>query len=94
VAPKKAIVKTDVKSKVAAKKCLDCRLMAKNLRTKIQVSLVPNHGEGSTNSPELPLLNFYHQPTITAISWAPPCIFFHNDFLGGPTIFFSLTVLD
>jgi len=39
VAPKKAIVKKDVKSKVAAKKWLDVRLMAKNLIMTIQVNL-------------------------------------------------------
>jgi len=45
VAPKKAIVKKDAKSKVAAKKWLDGRLMAKNLITTIQVNLVPNPSE-------------------------------------------------
>jgi len=40
-APKKAIVKKDVKSKVAAKKWLDGRLMAKILITTILVNLVP-----------------------------------------------------
>jgi len=39
VAPKKVIVKKDVKSKVAAKKWLDVRLMAKILITTIQVNL-------------------------------------------------------
>jgi len=60
--------------KVAAKKWLDGRLMAKILITTIQVNLVPNpgkRGEGNTNSPELSLLKFlplaYHQ----AISWPP-----------------------
>jgi len=33
VAPKKAIVKKDVKSKVAAKKWLDSRLMANNVNS-------------------------------------------------------------
>jgi len=48
--PKKAIVKKDVKSKVAAKKWLDGRQMAKNLITTIQVNLVPNprHVEKAT----------------------------------------------
>jgi len=38
-APKKAIMKKDVKSKVAAKKWLDGRLMVKILITIIQVNL-------------------------------------------------------
>jgi len=42
---KKAIVKKDVKSKVAVKKWLDDRLMAKILITTIQVNLVPNPSE-------------------------------------------------
>jgi len=44
-APKKAIVKKDVKSKVAAKKWLNGRLMAKILITAIQKNLVPNPSE-------------------------------------------------
>jgi len=44
-APKKAIVKKDVKSKVAAKKWLDGRLMAKIVIMAIQVNLVPNPSE-------------------------------------------------
>jgi len=42
---KKAIVKKNVKSKVAAKKWLDGRLKTKNLVTIIQVNLVPNPSE-------------------------------------------------
>jgi len=59
--PKNAIVKKDVESKVAVKKWLDGRLMAKDLITTIQVNLVPNPSEtwrGNTNSPELLLLKF------------------------------------
>jgi len=37
-------VKKDAKSKLAAKKWLDGRLMAKILTTKIQVNLVPREG--------------------------------------------------
>jgi len=44
-APKKAIVKKYVKSKVAAKKWLDGRLMAKILITTIQANLVSNPSE-------------------------------------------------
>jgi len=42
---KKAIVKEDVKSKVAAKNGCDGRLMEKFLITIIQVNLVPNPSE-------------------------------------------------
>jgi len=52
VAPKKAIVKKDVKSKVAAKNSCDGMLTAKILITTIQVNLVPNRSEtwrGNTN---------------------------------------------
>ena len=41
VAPKKAMVKKDVKSKVAAKNGCDGRLMVKILITTIQVNFVP-----------------------------------------------------
>jgi len=44
-APKKAIVKKDVKSKMAAKNGCDGKLIAKILITTIQVDLVPNHSE-------------------------------------------------
>jgi len=47
-AHKKAITKKDVKSKVAAKKWLDGRLMAKILITTILVNLVPNPVEKAT----------------------------------------------
>jgi len=43
-APKKAIVKKDVKSKVAAKKWLDGRLMAKILITTAIASLINSIG--------------------------------------------------
>jgi len=61
VAPKKAIVKKDVKSKMAAKNGCDGRLIAKILISTIQVNLVPNRSEtwgGNTNSAELVLLKF------------------------------------
>jgi len=45
VAPKKAIVKKDVKSKVVAKKWLDGRLLGKFLIMKIQVNSVLNPSE-------------------------------------------------
>jgi len=45
MAPKKAIVKKDMKSKVAVKKWLDGRLMAKILIMTIQVNLVQNSSE-------------------------------------------------
>jgi len=44
-APKKAIVKKDVKSKVAAKNGSDGSSMAKILITTIQVNLVPSPSE-------------------------------------------------
>jgi len=64
-ASKKAIVKKDVKSKVAAKKWLDGRLMAKFLIMTIRVNLCCllhiSLGFGThANSPELLLLNFCH----------------------------------
>jgi len=43
--PKKVIGKKDVKSKVAAKKWLDDRLMEKILIMTIQMNLVPNPSE-------------------------------------------------
>jgi len=95
-APKKAIVKKDVKSKVVTKKWLDSWLMAKNLIMTIQVNLVPNPSEATPNSLELLLLKFllltYHQ----AISWPPLGfhIFFHYGLLGGCTLFYSWAVLD
>jgi len=51
----KAIVKKDVKSKVAAKKWLDCRLMVKILMMIIHVNcqILVKRGKGNTNSPEL-----------------------------------------
>jgi len=45
VAPKKAIVKKDVKSKVAARNCCDGRLKTNSLITTFQVNLVPNPSE-------------------------------------------------
>jgi len=43
--PKKAIVKKDLKSRVAVKNGCDGRLMAKFLIMTIQVNLVPNPSE-------------------------------------------------
>jgi len=63
-------LKKDVKSKVAAKKWFNGRLMAKNLITTIQVNLVPNPREGNTELSLLKLPLAYHQ----AISWPPPWI--------------------
>jgi len=47
-----------VKSKVAAKKWLDGRLMAKSLRTTIQLNLVPNPSETWSRPHKFTLLNF------------------------------------
>ena len=55
-----------VKSKVAAKNGCDGRLMTEILTITIQEKL--------TNSPEMSLLKFCHQPTITTIFWPPPLI--------------------
>jgi len=51
--PRRPLRKKDLKSKVAVKKWLDGRLMAKNLTMIIQVNLGPNPREGNTNSPKL-----------------------------------------
>jgi len=71
--PKNAVVKKDVKSKVAAKNGCDGRVKAKILITTIQVNLVLNRsetGKGNTNSPELSLLKFlplaYHHSLFLA----------------------------
>ena len=65
VAPEKPMVKKDVKSKVAAKKCCDGRLMVKILITAIQVNFVL-----ASNSPDLSLLKFllltYHHSHFLA----------------------------
>jgi len=61
VAPKKAIVKKDEKSKVAAKNGCDGRLIAKILITTIELNLCclsTFHYDLAPNSPELLLLNF------------------------------------
>jgi len=60
-APKKAIAKKDVKSKVAAKNGWDGRLIAKILITPIQLNLCclsTFHYDSAPNSPELLLLKF------------------------------------
>jgi len=76
-APKKAIVKKDVKFKVSAKKWLDGRLIAKILITTIQVNFEPNPSEMWRRQHKftwivvikiLPLAN------RQAISWVPPWI--------------------
>ena len=63
------MVKKDVKSKVAAKKGCDGRLMVKILITTIRVNLVPL-GQLAQNSPELLLLKFlpltYHHSHFLA----------------------------
>jgi len=59
VAPKKAIVKKDLKSQGGSQE-MACDGRANFLIATIQVNLVPNHGgEGSPNSPELFLLKFF-----------------------------------
>jgi len=73
-APKQVIVKKDVKSKVAGKKWLDGRLMAKILIPTIEVNLCCLLQDLVPISPELSSLKIlplaYHQ----AISWPPPWI--------------------
>ena len=71
-APKKAMVKKDVKSKVAAKNGCDGRLMVKILIATIQVNLMPR--PSGTNSPELSLLKFLPLTYHHSHSWPPPWI--------------------
>jgi len=95
VAPKKAIVKKDVKSKVAAKNGCDGRLIAKILIMTIQVDLMPNHSEtwrGNTNSAELSLLKFLLLDYHHSHYWPPPWIshLFHNGLPGGRILILQL----
>jgi len=98
VAPKKAIVKKDVKSKVAAKRngC-DCRLIAKILTTTIQANLcylLHISLRFGTKSLELSLLkkifaiNLPSQPFLGHHLGFH--IFFHNGLLEGCTLFLQL----
>jgi len=95
VTPKKAIVKKDVKSKVAAKNGCDGRLIAKSLITTIQVNLVPNRsetGRGNTNSTKLALLKCLLLAYHHNHSWPPPWIshLFSQWLSWGPHTFLQL----
>jgi len=97
VAPKKAIVKKDVKSNVAAKSGCDGRPIAKILKTTIQVNLVPNRSEtwrGNTNSAELALLaiSLPSQPFLAAT--LDFISFFIMAFLGAAHFFTAGLFLD
>jgi len=92
-----AIMKKDAKSKVAAKKWLDGRLMAKKIDNDNSGEFVLPSQSLAPNSPELSLLNFlplaYHQ----AISWSPPWVshlFFTMAFLRVAQFFYTWAVLD
>jgi len=79
-------VKKDVKLKMTIKKWLDGRLMAKNLKTTIQVNLVPNPGEGNTNSPEFSL--FFFAISLTSCHFLAATLDFTHLFSqGGCTLF-------
>jgi len=76
-APKKAIVKKDVKSKVAAKNGYDVKLITKFLITPIQLNLCclsTFHYDFAPNSPELLLLKFLLSAYHHSHSWPPPWI--------------------
>ena len=93
-APKKAIGKKDVKSKVAAKNGCDGRLIAKILITTIQLNLCclsTFHYDSAPNPLELSSKNFCYQPTITAIL-GHHTSFFTMAFLGAAHFFYSSAV--
>ena len=76
-APKKAIVKKDMKSKVAAKNGCDGRLIAKILMTTIQLNLCclyMFHYDSVPNPNELSLLKFLLLAYHHSLSWLPPWI--------------------
>jgi len=92
--PKKAIVKKDVKSKVAAKNGCDGRLIAKILITAARLNLVAFsmfHYDSAPNSPELSLLKFLLLAYHHSHSWLPPWIshLFFTICLLGATYFFT-----
>jgi len=89
-----AIVKKDVKSKVAAKNGCDGRPMAKNLIATILLNLCclsTFHYDSATNPSELSLLKFLLLAYHYSHSWPPPWIshLFYNGLLGGRTLFFT-----
>jgi len=96
--PKNAIVKKDVKTKVAAKNGCDGRLIAKILITTIQVNLVLNCNgmwRGNINLVELALLKYLLLAYHHSHSWPPPWIshcFFTMAFLRVARFFYSWVV--
>jgi len=83
----KAIVKKDVKSKVAAKKWLDCRLKVKILMMTIHVNF-QIFGKGNTNSPELLLLIFF-AVSLQSSHFLAATLDFTSFFTMGCTLFFT-----